>query len=474
MSATVVLQDNNINFITHYQGGKMMKKKFKKLVALGLAAVLALGIVACGSGDENKDKENQSGTQIGSGQNTGDMEGKSWEEVLAEMPAELRGTSITIYNWNPISEYQGATAVIEEFTRQTGIEVEWKTENYDTYLSKLNSMVASGEAPDVVRTLTPMATGLLSLQPLSVTGYDFDDSAWDSWVKDVYTIGGETYAIRLKNTPLSSPAMLIYNKSLIEKYDLDDPYMLWKRGQWTYEKFVEIMKDFKSESGSEFAASMNGYSYLTSIWGVNGPVGFDGTQYVSNLGNSEYITAVQKVADLYNTDHLITKWAADEFDAGEVLFFGAGAIFARSQNAYLAKQKTAGNVNLVPFPIPEGQEKEYSVHMEVEAYGIPKGAKNAAAVPYFLRFFMDSTNYDMESYFGGTQGLEVYEYCQGIENKLWYDSGSSSYYGSDEDTFDKKLISTPGAQIISVIDSEGPTLEQKIKQLNEQLGKIGK
>ncbi len=323
-----------------------MKKTMKKLVALGLAVVLALGIVACGSGDK-KDGDDSNTGKPGNSQTSGDAEGKSWEEVLAGMPKELRGTSITVYNWNPISEYPGATALIEQFEQETGIEVVWKAENFDTYLSKLGSMVASGESPDVMRLRSPQTSGLISTQPISVTGFDFSGAEWDQAVSDMYTIGGEVYGVRLKNTLLASPGMLLYNKSLIEKYDLDDPYVLWKRGQWTYDKFVQVMKDFKAEAGADFACSIRDYSELTSIFGVNGPITFDGKQYASQVGDSKFVDATQKVADLMNTDHLLSVWKPDEFEAGKCLFWSGTAVYARRQNAYLSKQKEAGSVNKI-------------------------------------------------------------------------------------------------------------------------------
>ncbi|MEE1314154.1 MAG: extracellular solute-binding protein [Faecalimonas sp.] len=452
-----------------------MKQRLKKLIALGLAATLAFAIVGCGgSGDDKK-----TGGSTGNGNKVnqmGEIEGKSWEEILAEMPNELRGTTITVYNWNPLSEYAGGTAVIEDFTSQTGIEVKWVTEDFKTYLSKLTSMVASGEAPDVVRLRDPQVTGIQSLQPTSAAGYDFTDGAWDQWVSDVYTLNGQNYGVALKNSPINSPGMLLYNKSLIEKYDLDDPYTLWKEGKWTYDKFVEVMKDYMAESGADFACSTRDWSEITSIFGVAGPVSFDGTKYVSELGNADFINATQKVADLQNTDHLLARWKADEFDAGKCLFWSGTAVHARRQNAYLATQKEAGNVFAVPYPVVEGQE-EYSLYQEVEAYGIPQGAKNAAAVPYFLRYFMDAANYDMDTYFCSAQAFEVYQYCTNIENKLWttmYDIEWDFYGYSERDAFGAQVKEATGANVVSVLDSTGSSIDIRVETLNGQLERLGK
>ena len=49
------------------------------------------------------------------------INGKSWNDVLASMPKNLRGTNLTVYNWNAANEYTGAPEVITQFTKQTGM-----------------------------------------------------------------------------------------------------------------------------------------------------------------------------------------------------------------------------------------------------------------------------------------------------------------------------------------------------------------
>ena len=307
--------------------------------------------------------------------------GKSWKEVLASMPKQLRGTTIVMYNWNPAYEYTGAPAVIEKFQKETGIKIEWKTENYDTYLSKLASMVAANNPPDVVRLRTPDPIGLLSIQPISATGYDYSDEAWDQLLMKDYTINGKVYGTSLNNTHIGSVAMLLYNSALISKYDLDNPYQLWKKGKWTWSKFIDICEDFKKLSGAEFACGGSGWTIWAELYGVPGPVGYDGTKYFNNTGNSKFIQITQEIADLYNTSRLFGYWKSDEFNKGDCLFWAGASVYARRKNSYFSSLKSAGTLSVVPFPEIDGQGKYYQALDEYEAYGIAKGAKNPKAVP---------------------------------------------------------------------------------------------
>lgn len=447
-----------------------MKQIFTKILSLMLVGILTFGLIGCGSQETSKggkDNSTNNGTSGG--------EGSSWEEVLADIPDELRGTKITVCNWNSINEYPGGATAIKEFTELTGIEVEWQVENYATYLSKLASMVASGEVPDVVRMRSPLVSNYISMQPLSTTGFDFSDAAWDQWVMDSYSVDGEAYGVNLANTHLSTPVMMLYNKALITKYDLEDPYTLWKNGQWTYDKFVQIMKDFKAETNADYVCSFYDYSEFSAMWGVEGPVKYDGTTYASNLDDSKFVSTTQTIADLINTDHLLARWKPDEFDQGKILFWTGSAIYARRQNAYFENVKSAGSLQVVPMPTVEGEE-EYVMYTEVEAYGIPKGAKNASAVPYFLRFFLDRTNYDMESFFSSSQAQEVYDHCVNVENKLWTSLYGKEYGFYDDDTsqdaFSEALLNATGAQVLTALDSNAAVIDQRIQRYNEQLSTV--
>ncbi len=449
-----------------------MKKIQKRLLSVVLVVIMVLGCAACGSEGKGGDKKEPTTSN-----SNASGEGSSWEQVIANMPDELRGTTITVYNWNPISEYPGGASAIKEFTELTGIEVIWQTESFETYLTKLGSMVASGkDVPDVARLRSPLVSNYISMQPLSVTGFDFSDPAWDQWAMKEYTVNGNTYGVTLADTHLATPGMLCYNKSLIAKYDLEDPYTLWKNGEWTYDKFIQIMKDFKAETNADYVCSYNDYSELTSMFGVSGPIVFNGTEYESVIKDSEFVNVTQKIVDLKNTDYLLTRWAPDEFDSGKILFWAGSAIYARRQNAYFETLKSAGSMQVVPFPVVEGKE-EYVMFRELESYGIPKGAKNAAAVPYFLRFFLDRTNYDLDSFFCSSQALEVYDHCMSVQNKQWttlYGKEYKFYDSSNEpDEFTLGLRNATGAQVLSVLDSTASVIDQRVKRYNEQLATLG-
>lgn len=400
--------------------------------------------------------------------------GKSWSSILKSMPASLKGKTITVMNWNPLSEYTGASQVIKDFQSATGISIRWQVENFSTYLSKLASMVASGNAPDVVRLRTPLPGGLISLQDVSVTGYDFNDDAWDKWVQNAYTVNGKVYGINVANTHIASPTMLQYNKSLISKYDLDDPYTLWKKGQWTYDNFIKICRSYKEASGADYAGSFYDYAEISSMFGISGPVTFNGSTYTNIVKTNDFVNVTQKICDLVNKDYILGKWKFDDFSKGKCLFWIGTAVYARRQNAYFTELKKANSLYSVPMPSVNG--KEYTLFTELEAYGIPKGAKTPKAVPYFLRYFLDGSNYDLSTFFANAQSLQVYNACMTNKNKMWTTQYREQYqfYGLDStDDFSGEIETVTGAQAKSVIDKTSAVIDARVSRYNQQIKKIG-
>ncbi len=463
-----------------------MKNLFKTILTLLLALVMVFTVVGCGNSKTESDPNainddffteeetntidnSDSGT---SGEGTTNKPTSSgWKAMLETMPKSLRGSKIKLVNWNPISEYTGAAAAIKEFESQTGIKVEWITVDYGVYFTRLATMVASDEAPDVVRTLGPNPTNLQSFQSIKASGYDFSDDAWDKTLMDDYTFNGVTYATSLKGTHIGSVNMMFYNKDLISRYDYEDPYKLWKSGKWTVNKFIEMCKNFKKDSGEQFACTGSGWGTFTSLYGIEGPVSYDGQKYVNNLSNNQFLTVTQKVADWFNKDSLLASGRAEFFNAGDALFYSGASIYLRRNNSYFGTLKSNGTLYAVPMPSVDGQGTYYQGKDEYEAYAIPRGAKNAAAVPYFLRYFLDPENYDMDAFYCNKQNLEVYNWCMSQKNTIW-----TTGYASESDTFFGKdgLASAQGNQVKSFIDTNAYMIDNRVKNLNKLLSQLQK
>ena len=424
----------------------------------------------------SRTSSNTSNTTSGSTNNNNNnglkIDGESWDQVLAKMPQSLKGTTVEIYHWNPANEITGATKVISDFEKATGITVKWTVEQYGTYLSKLAARVGAGSSPDLVHTKTGLPAELVSLQPISASGYDFNDAAWDKWTMNAYTVNGKTYGMSLENTHIQSPDMLFYNKSVISKYDLPDPYTLWKQGKWNYDKFLEInrmfMKDAKADGAWSAGSDVGINSYL-SWFGVQGALKFDGSKYSSSLKDSKFIKSTQDALDLLNNEKLMARWDPKSFEQGKLLFFSAYGILARRTNAYFSSMKSSGTLGVVPNPDIPGQPR-YQGFIELESFGIAKGSKNPQAGPYFLRYYLDSSNYNVDSFFASAEALDVYKFCMQQKNKVMLTGlGLDSVYFGGTNEFWDKLDDATGAQVPNLLNQYASLIDEQVKRFNEQL-----
>lgn len=395
--------------------------------------------------------------------------GKTWAEVLKSMPKNLRNTSLTVYNWNAANEYTGAPEVIKQFTKQTGIKVEWRVVAYSDYFTKLAALIASGEnIPDVARTLGPVPSQMLNYQPISSTGYDFKDDAWDKNVMDMYTVNGKVYATSLQNTHIGSVSLMFYNKSLIDKYNFEDPYKLWKAGKWNWEKFIEMSKEYKELTDNVAVTGERWSEPFVTVRGLQGAIGFDGKKFYNATKSKEYLKLYQELGDYYNKDHLFARGNLEAFDEGNALFSAGGAVHARKRNSRYGNLKNSNQLYAVPIPQPKSQSKYYQGAEEAEAYAVVKGAKNAEAVPYFLRYFLDGANYELNTYFCNKQNLEVYNWCMSQKNRVFYYTVAEYSRGSQSNGLEYKV----GAQVKMYIDANSGVIDRTVADYNNTLNKL--
>jgi multiple sugar transport system substrate-binding protein len=427
--------------------------------------------------DTQSNNNSQAGPTTSTGTSSGnddykaepEVPGMSWAQVLAKMPKKLKGTSITVFNWNPAKEYTGAPKAIEKFTAQTGIKVVWQTIPYDTYFTKLPAVINSGKGiPDVVRARGPIPEYMLSYQPLSTAKFDFSDEAWDQEVLDLYTVNGIQYAVNLKNTHIGAINVMFYNKSLIDKLNMEDPYKLWKQGKWNWEKYLEMCRDYKNETGNPGSCGEAWYWSYPSVFGIDSAVAFDGKKFYNNMNNKDFLTVHQTLGDLYNKEKLFAFGQESFFNEGNRLFSIGSSVHMRRENSYFGSLKSEGVLYAVPMPAPKKAKKYTQGLNEAEAYAIANGAPNPEAVPYFLRYFLDGANYELSTYFCNKQNLEVYNWCMNQRNKTFVYAYPNSETADVEDGFKDKI----GEDMKNFINANKGNVDKFVKEYNTTIKKV--
>lgn len=117
-----------------------MSKRWKKITALGLATVMTAGMLTgCGStkSESNTEDTKKEETKITEKKESAEKEDTSDKDVTLEVEV--------IYTGDPLEQFR---TVLEDFTEETGIEIELITPGSD-YESVMKTRMASGDMPDV-------------------------------------------------------------------------------------------------------------------------------------------------------------------------------------------------------------------------------------------------------------------------------------------------------------------------------------
>lgn len=446
-------------------------KKISKLLCLLLTAAIILCVAGCG-GNGGTSSTADPGNDPGGTSAVGGH--KTWEEIKATIPADAAGKTIEVFTWNKVTDVTGAKDVVDQFEKETGIKVEWVVGSYSDYSTKISARVASQDSPDMVRLMT-INMGLLQvLQPLQNINYDFTDEAWDTRIMDYYTFDGKTYATNMRNTLLQQPRCLIYNKNLVSKYDLEDPYTLWKQGSWTWDKFEEICEIFKDETDDTYLP-WTSYQWADAgdAYGA-GMIKREGDRFVSNMDDPNLLKGWQKMCQLREdgiTNNI--RFDINNFENGKILFFTESLISVRRTHFYWSTLKPQGALGAVPLPTIEGGTTA-TVWSEVEAYGIPEGAPNGDLVAYFLRYYLDSENYDKNTFFCDPTMLDVHEALMESEAMFTnYDVGLiTEDVGTGGIHVNASVINAKPAQTKSKLDSYANLVEAAVKNANGILDKL--
>lgn len=387
----------------------------------------------------------------------------SRDQVIKAMPEKLKGTTITYMYWNDPRKQMDNTA-IKAFEKATGCNVECIVASYQGFQEELASRITSGKAPDLVRLLGNVSWQITSLQPIANSGFDFNDKAWDSQVMKDFTFNGNCYAVNLKDSAISDVAVMYYNKIALENAEMEDPYTIWKKNpkNWTWEKFWSMCDEFMKANKGKVGYAGATFEY-TDIY----PRAMGGTiyhydsskyQFVNNCKSSATVDAWKKNVEMMDKGLLLKSHDVNSFDQAKTLFFCSGPFSARRMDSRQSKLKEQKKLGVVPMPV----DSKYQVMYEYTAFGIPKGAPNAAAVPYYLRYVLDKKSYNMNNVYYSEEAKEVVEYACQLTNRIYgYAAGTANVTGT--------MISSGSNNVKSILDQNYDAVDEFVANENARI-----
>jgi len=285
-----------------------------------LAGVLALGLAACGSGDDG-------------GSAGGDAAPVDTAAVLE------KGGEITVWAWEPTLE-QVVTDVEKKYPNVT-VNLENVGTGNDQYTALQNAISAGDGVPDVAQVeyyAVPqfaISEALTNLGPLGADDLDgtFSTGPWNS----VHS-GDGVYGLPMDSGPMA----LFYNEDVFEKYGVDVPT--------TWDEYLEAARTIHEKDPKAYIANDIGDAGFTTsmIWQAGGqPYQVDGTDVAIDLAGDEGTQKFTEVwQQLIDEDLLapVGSWS-DEWYQG----LGNGTIATLTIGAWMPANLESG--------VPQGKGK---------------------------------------------------------------------------------------------------------------------
>lgn len=439
----------------------------KRFLSMLLAVALLLSLTACG------------GTNSGNGdKESGASSNGKQEDFFASIPSELKGTTLKYFMWyDGTKETEGP--VMKAFELESGIKVEVEVGSNSMFQTELAAKIATNQAPDVIRMYDSGISNIKLLQPLENTGFDFSGDEWDQRLMKDYSVNGKAYGTNLKNTVYFDADVLWYNSQTLMDLGVDDPYTLWKKGEWTWDNLWNICREFVKQGGN-YGACFNPVNAISLSHGVNF-IDWDGEKYVNSIADpdrkSKLITAwTESIAKAQ--EKLITPntWLMGDFESGRSAFFSTSISSGFVKRSYFERFKEMGELRCVPFPSSHTGD-DMIIMSEYSAWGIPQGAANKEAVPYFLKYMLNADNYDLDSSFADPTITDVFKTLRDSDvpryNNVFDHTLVEADSGLNVFQMFGKLYSGEVSQINSTLGTFIGGIQDSVDKANEQLKTIG-
>lgn len=341
---------------------------------LALASGLAL-IASFAAGCKPKDP-NVSGSSEGSSQ---------------EQSYDFKGRTFKIGAWWDIAPVEGRSVQedkyierIKQVEEDYNCKVEFVTVT-DTDKTYVSTTLAGDPVVDIAVALSyNILPGYIQggiAYPLSdLKAFNFDDYKWNQSVRNFSTFDGKVYAMDLKSP---DPRFgVFYNKTLFEEYGYPDLQELYGKGEWDWNKFLEVAKSIKWDTNGDNEVDIYPVSGEYFLWNFiysNGGNVVDRTSKAAvaqNFDDPKVIEAMEFGAKFQSEVKMFPGDGDTQFRDGTVAM--AVLEWWRSGNYYTkdGTRQMFDNYSWVPFPKGPSADKYYSYGKEISPFFMLKTTKN--------------------------------------------------------------------------------------------------
>ncbi len=391
----------------------------------------------------------------------------------ATIPASAKGKTVRFATWIDHTATEGANA-LKNFYKDTGVNVSLFTVPQGSYSSVLQSKIAAGDVPDVFVTNDDVSGFPIMLEfaaPVNkVSSVDLNDPIWDQSMLKLGTIGGNVYFLNTLNSPWSGSNLTYYNKALFEENGIKTPEQYYNEGNWTWDTAFKVMKEIKA-LGSGYEGGYIEDSILSGSAGTSfTKYNYKTNTFTSGVGDSSLTSAYQWYIKCKQAGLMGATWSNHKqlFREGKL-----GVVFTGVYGLKKTGHWKDMNVEDIGYTYLPAINKNTPARTSSiwRTYGIVDGAPNADAAGYFIRYWLDYKNYDLDNTFLSVDAGNFYYDVinRTVDQKYFnFDATTCRYVGTGIHVFVTPAKQSPSeAQVVNKIYSVSNVVNQAVDCANK-------
>ncbi|MGN1481376.1 ABC transporter substrate-binding protein [Porcipelethomonas sp.] len=320
----------------------MKLKRF--LTVLAAMTMLMTAFTAC-NGDSSSNSESESSES---------SEAQTQEESAED--SDVSGQTIywlSDYDLNPYGNEDRSIA-LTLFEDVYGGKIEWVPTTPETKYDDLANRILGGEPVDMIDYEPAAFPGGIADQYQPLDDYiDLNDELWADTkeLADSMAYQDKHYIVPVG---VDDPVCLIYSRKMMKDEDLDDPYELYKKGEWNWDAFVSMMKKFTENGDDRYGCT--GWIGSPVVQSSGQPfVAYDGKTFTSNIMSTEIEKAENVLEEIGKEGLYNASWNGYFPDDGSTLFYGMTLENLAQSNA----KNEDEDIFFVPFPKMPDSDKYY-------------------------------------------------------------------------------------------------------------------
>lgn len=383
------------------------------------------------------------------------------EPTQPEEPVDIHGTEIvwlSDYDLNPKDGADRSVAVAL-FEDVFGGKIKYVQTSARNKFTTLSSMILSGEEVDMFEYEHgefPKGAVSKQYQPLDkyFRSMGMNTGIWDDMtdVIDSLEYKNEHYVIPYS---LSNPTVMTYSRKVINDNKLQDPYELYKKGNWNWNTFIELSEKYRTKTGKPAVRGNLGNPLIHSTG--RRIIDYNNGNLFNNITDPKISTAELFMQDIASKSLYSSYW--NEYYTTDTLFFVYDSWILGTSNV----KNPEMDLMVVPVPKSPDADSNYvmcdfnakmlvqnsrkgdavATYIQCERIAVTQeeyrqGAKEYALIPETssngtVKSYITEEQYDaLQTFLDPSEITPVFEYADGMGDRL---SGSGGVTESISNTF---------------------------------------